>query len=227
MVKKCYLLLTIASFLFVSSCVTPDDLTAEKIINKSIQFHDPNGEWANFVGRYYLNSQSVFTNNELEKLVVTIDVPKNAFVYNNTFRKVIVSMSADSCHVVSGEATCASYSWTKNFYTYVWGLPMKLNDFETPLAEEVKTVTFDGMLCYELNVNYENDTWFYFINKKTYQLEGFKFYTNQERTKGETVYLSKIKTVGGMQIPSFRKWTDVVTDSILGTTEMTRFEKLE
>ncbi len=181
--------------------------TAESILEKSINHHDPNGQWNSFKGQLHIESNSVYSGWKTENLEVEMDIPSNTFTYFNNQRNVEVSFEGDSC--LATEEICDGYSWTKNFYTYIWGLPMKLHDEGTPLEEEFEVGIFNQRPCYILKANYPDDNWLYYIDKTTHALIGFQF------TKGkntERVYLSKEKHVEGMLLPSVRKWMEVHED---------------
>lgn len=203
------LLIAVGSILCFFSCVEKKELTSVQILEKTIDYHDPKGEWNQANVELSLLSQSVFSEQNKELIHLGIDVPNDSFSYSNTFRNEQVSYAGVECVSESKQGLCAEKQWTKNFYTYIWGLPMKLKDKGTELNSNVIDTVFFEIPCYALNVKYEAENWLYFVNKKSFQLEGFQFIFNKDATKGEVVRNLGTTKLSTINIPSERIWYDL------------------
>ena len=98
----------------------------------------------------------------------------------------------------------------RNFFLYLLGLPMKLQDPGTHLDPRVTEVHFAGQPSYQLRVTYDvavgRDTWYFFLDPKTCALTGHRFHHNEAMGDGEYAVLSG-ETVGeGLRLPRVRKW---------------------
>lgn len=198
------------------------EITSKQILENSIEFHDPDHEWSKFQGRFYLNSQSVFTDNMQEQLILEFDIPNDELLFENRTKGEKIHLIKSDCEILKGSVSCENVGWVKSFYTYTWGLPMKLEDVGTVLKSMVIKDSFNEKPCYRLEVDYENDFWSYYVNQETFQLEGYRFFTNKEKTEGEIVVLSNVINVKGMKLPSHQEWRDAVDNKVLGTTELTK-----
>ena len=115
---------------------------------------------------------------------------------------------------------------TRNYYVYLYGLPMKLTDPGTNINDEVKEASFDGKDYLELAVTYDKDVgsddWFFYINPSTYAMEGYKFY--HENGKGEFITIEGLSTIGGVKIPKLRQWYTTQDSTFLGADDLNRVE---
>ncbi|MEQ8423719.1 MAG: DUF6503 family protein, partial [Cyclobacteriaceae bacterium] len=139
---------------------------AKSILEKSIQYHDPKGEWNSF------NHQMVFVSERPggsdRKSTVMINNNKGFFSLEEEGSTMSVIM--DSCSVVPDGKTCENVKRTRNYYIYLWGLPMKLKDQGTTIDSKVEQVQFEGTDCYVIRVPYDQDVWFFYIAKSNYAM---------------------------------------------------------
>ena len=89
--------------------------------------------------------------------------------------------------------SCKRAKLYKNYYTYLYGLPMKLKDKGTIIDEKVAIKKFKGKEYLVLKVTYEasvgKDTWQFYFNPKTYAMEIYQFFKNT-KDSGEYILLS-------------------------------------
>ena len=212
-------LLTILLF----NCSQKRALTAEGILNKSISYHDPNGVWGQFKGTFHFESSFSWNDSIPEALIISIDVANDYLRYQNLDRESDYVFHKDECKTLKGSVKCEDQIWIKNFYTYTWGLPMKLKDPGTAIKDTLITREFNNVSCYVLSVDYENEKWNYYMDEESFQLLGFDFIFKNKK-KGETIYLSSERKVGKMRLASKRVWTDYYDGTALGTNELKKFE---
>ncbi|MDP5081874.1 MAG: DUF6503 family protein, partial [Winogradskyella sp.] len=114
----------------------------------------------------------------------------------------------------------------KNYYTYLYGLPMKLNDLGTNLNENVLKKRFKGKDYLVLKATYDatvgNDVWYFYFNPSTYAMEIYQFFKtdtkgNEIPDTGEYIILSEETVVNGIKMPKVRAWYYNKDDAYLGT----------
>ena len=212
----------ILCLLSIFSCSTAPK-TAEDILNRSIKAHDPEGKWHGFKQAITIKSQSVFSDNQPENLILTLDIAHDYLCYQNDRRKVACCFQNDKTMDMLKNQDCGSYSWTKDFYTYTLGLPMKLQDHNTNLQATFTDTLFNNKECFTLYVNYEKENWEYYINKSNYYLEGFKFVQNNDNTKGEIVVNNGTTTINGVNFSSTKTWY-ALDGKLIGTDSLSATE---
>lgn len=188
-------------------------MTATAILDKSIQYHDPQGQWNNF--NHEMEFVSERPNGPDRKSKVLIDNTKGYFHLEESGN--VMSVTMDECGEIPTDKTCDNVKRTRNYYVYLWGLPMKLKDKGTVIDPAVKEEEFEGSDCYVLRVPYDEDIWFFYIDKTTYAMKGYMFYKDEPAKKGEVIYLEGEERVGDMRIPKERKWVTTPDGRFLGT----------
>ena len=207
-------------------------------MDKSIAYHDPNGNWETFDGEFTVmmttpNASkrisvikidllseyfSVTATRDTVTTAYTIDRDKCIMAYNG---KVLDSVKADE-----KKMSCDRANLYKNYYTYLYGLPMKLNDPGTNLSETVENKTFNGKGYLVLKATYDeavgSDVWYFYFNTKTYAMEVYQFFKTDENGReksdsGEYIVLSEEALVNGIKMPKVRAWYYNKDDKYLGT----------
>lgn len=205
--------------MFLVSCSSKPN-SATEVLDRSIMFHDPNNNWNSFNETINLKSQSIFSDNQPENITLTFDVAQDRLCYLNDQRHVGCCFIDTVTQEMFKNVDCSGYTWTKDFYTYIWGLPMKLKDPNTKINTTFPIVTFNNTDCYELSTSYEKEHWMYFINTKSFYLEGFKFITKSDSTKGEIVINNASEKIDNISFQKNRTWFDlkmklIGTDSLI------------
>ncbi len=198
--------------------------TAAEVLKKTIAYHDPGNKWPSL--------KAVFSFRETRpsgpdrESTAEIDNTQGWFKLE---RKGIEAhgMKMDSCFVISGDVDCRRAAMMRNYYLYLWGLPMKLMDEGTPLENEVREETYEGQACYVLRVPYEADIWYFYIAKANYQMLAYSFYKDEEAGKGELITTEGEFTYGDMRFPNNRTWYELPGDRVLGTDILVGVEALE
>jgi hypothetical protein len=213
--KKTYLIALLA--LACSSEKQPDELTGPELVQKSIDFHDPNQSWPTLKATFKF-TDSLPAPRESRSYTVSFDNKISKLSYQNQSLNYVVWN--DSVKVTEGEIENERALRMRNYYSYLWGLPMKLNDPGTEIDHEVGKEELNGKAYLVVRVPYEKDIWYYYINPETYQMEAYKFYQDEPNQKGEIIYLNGIKEFKGMKIPANRTWYRTETPEFLGTDQL-------
>ncbi|MDG1276113.1 MAG: DUF6503 family protein [Algoriphagus sp.] len=213
--NKIYLLFIAA---VISSCSTPSDqLSGPELIQKSIEFHDPNQSWPKLKATFEF-TDSLPAPRESRSYSVSFENNLSKMVYRNPTLNYIVWN--DSVQVFEGEIENEQAIRMRNYYTYLWGLPMKLNDPATQIDQEVNREELNGKSYLVARVPYEKDIWYFYIDPNSYRLEAYKFYQDEPNQKGEIIYLEGVKEFKGLKIPANRTWYRTETPEFLGTDKL-------
>ncbi|NNE33569.1 MAG: hypothetical protein HKN40_14525 [Winogradskyella sp.] len=214
------------------------NLTAAQLLDNAINYHDPNNLWSAFNDEFTvvmttpnspkrtsivnidLNSGyfSVAATRDSTTTTYTIDKEKCSMYYNG---KLLDSIKAKEKNMSCDRATLY-----KNYYTYLYGLPMKLKDPGTNLDEKVVNKTFMGKDYLTLRVTYDegvgSDVWYFYFNPNTYAMDVYQFFKTDENGKekpdtGEYILLSGETQINGIKVPKVRAWYYNKDDKYLGT----------
>lgn len=230
--KKYFLLLI--SFLFYFQLVNSQDLTGTELLDKAIQYHDPNSNWNTFQGAFYVIMKTPKKSDRVS--TIKIDLPKDFFSVQMSRDSLTTNyiVTKDSCHVgfpniksiaydvvPKDSSLCEKPNLYKNYYTYLYGLPMKLKDEGTIIDPKVTTKTFKGKSYLVLKVTYKKtvgkDTWYFYFDPKTYAMEVYQFFKDESKKDGEYILLSGEEVVNGIKMPKKRAWYYNKDNSYLGT----------
>lgn len=233
------------TFLFFScftvSLAVAQELTADELLKRSMAFHDPDGKWEKckftlvvdmqIPGRPTRSSEIVINNEKgtFDLNVVqggnlmqwSLDALDSAEMRFN-FREPTVAQ-ADSMRLNAERAR-----FMRNYYCFLYGLPMKLTDPGANIAEGVISTTFNGNEVLALKVTYDEevgkDTWYFYFNPNTYALTGYRFYHDETKNDGEYILLEGMSIHNGMRIPKDRSWYTNAEDRLLGTDYLVSME---
>ena len=113
----------------------------------------------------------------------------------------------------------------RDYYVYLYGLPMKLKDPGTQLEDKVYTKSLNGESFLCLKVTYDaavgKDSWYFYFDKKTYAMRHYQFYHDESKNDGEYILLSGEEIVQGIKMPKTRAWYTNQANAYLGTDVLT------
>lgn len=224
------LLLTI----FTISTSFSQTITGTQLLEKTMEFHDPSGTWKTFKGTLHVTMET--PNNPNRDSNIKIDLPNEFFYvkaksgentteYTVDKEKCLIAFNGDVNPTDSIKKkfrlSCKRAELYKNYYTYLYGLPMKLKDPGAIIHEQVNLDKFMGEMYLVLKVTYKKevgkDTWYFYFDPKTYAMEAYQFYHDESKNDGEYILLSGIETINGIKMPKKRAWYMNKDDKYLGT----------
>ncbi|MEL6671339.1 MAG: DUF6503 family protein [Bacteroidota bacterium] len=231
-------LLLVGILMVISQAGFGQTPSASELLDRSIQYHDPSGNWGKVPVSFQFTT--AFPGRDDRYLKVSIDVYQEKFEVAPAGEKPqgpVRRMVKDSCSVdwdgktsFSAEETkkyrlsCQAIQRTRDYYTYLYGLPMKLKDPGTNLREAVRQEFVGEVKCWVLTVDYDpevgTDTWEFFFHPETYQMMAYRFYRGEE-PKGEHILMKGEVEVGGMKLPKDRVWLYWPSYKYLATDFMT------
>lgn len=205
--------------LVLSACELADNqkLTGPELVRKSIEFHDPQDQWKTFRGRLTIQD-SLPPGRTNRTYDLCFDNAESTFSYKMDSTHFLVWQ--DSVQLYQGTTSRERALRLRDYYTYLWGLPMKLLDPSTKIDVEVGQEVLLGSTYHVVRVPYEKDTWYFYFNPETYALEAYKFYQDERAKKGELILLEGILEVEGLKIPKNRMWHRTAVDEFLGLDQL-------
>lgn len=213
--------------------ITAQNITGQELLEKSIHYHDPQGNWNTFNGSLHVTMKTPKGSDRVSK--IEINLPEEYFsvqakrdtvqtTYTMDKGKCRTTIT-DSISKPSRRTPCEMAELYKNYYTYLYGLPMKLKDPGTSIDNDVKRLTFKGKEYLVLRVHYDakvgTDFWQFYFDPTTYAMEVYQFFKGNPEGKGENtgeyILLTDIKTIRGIKFPKNRAWYYNKNDGYLGT----------
>jgi len=226
------LLILLALFFSIQSF--SQEITGKQLLEKAIQYHDPNGNWETFKGTLFVTMET--PNSPKRESEIQIDFA------NQFFSVKAKSGKNQSEYIVEKDSIQILFNGNKNpseeilkknklsrerakmyqnYYTYLYGLPMKLKDEGTIIHNKVERKTFKGKQYLVLKATYKKevgkDTWYFYFNPKTFAMEVYQFFHDESKNDGEYILLSKEETINGVKMPKNRAWFMNKEDKYLGT----------
>lgn len=228
-------------FFFLASISMSQPYSAQQLLDKTIEYHDKNANWES------LNATLEFRMIEGDKayaITTTILNTKGFFRMEGEIEgdKIMLQVHNDQCVVQVNGSNEISVELMKkhqqrfslnqdgarsmrDFWLYTLGLPMKLKDNGTVLDEEILKKSFNEEEVWQLNVNYPNDQWQYFIDPNSYQLKGYQF-TFKNNGFSEYVILKDETEVQGVKLAKQKNW-HLAAGQYMGKTELVGFKVIE
>ena len=236
--KKLFLSL---SLYFLAISIHAQSITADQLVNRTIAFHDPDGWWDRVKMDMVIEMKTPNRPARLSNVVVdNINGGFEISVLSNDKLLEWRVDGKDSCDfkvnfVAPTVAQADSLNLTvdrakflRNYYTYLYGLPMKLKDAGTRIGDEVIETTFMGKPVLALRVTYDEsvgkDIWYFYFNPSTYAMVGYRFYHDEAKNDGEYIVLEDMIIEQGLRIPRNRSWFTNAEDKLLGTDYLKEFK---
>lgn len=211
--------------------------TGKELVSASIKFHDPENNWSKTKATF--NFSDTRPGKEAQPALLYLD---------NTSGTLCVMRSQDGTgvtyHIVNevcsytigGNAQPSAEEIEKyklndnralmlrNYYLYLWGLPMKLNDAGTQIDPNIYNKEFNGKATKAAKVTYDNevgsDIWYFYFDPETSEMVGYQFFHDEAKGDGEYILLSGIAEVNGMKISKNRAWYTNPDSTLLGTDHL-------
>lgn len=210
-------------------------LSAQALLERSIAHHDPYGVWEEGAFEIVLSEER--PNGIDRETTVAIDNERGSVDIERRYADgtaiEIRARGDEVTAVLNGDPDISSEDAeryrlgrtqalrTRNYYLYLYGLPMKLRDPGTRLDPEAKRTTFQDRPAYELRVTYDEDvgrdTWYFYLDPDDFALIGYRFYHDESKNDGEYIVLSEEATGAGLALPRIRTWYRHQDDLKLGT----------
>jgi hypothetical protein len=229
---------------FCQSSQETDQQAVPPLLQKSIAYHDPEGNWQQFKARLYL----IHTDTSGKETPFELEIDNNTGYFSHIShrdkKEIVKGISPDGTafFLIDGKKeisqeerekykmTRESAEGTRNFYLHLYGLPMKLRDAGTLVSDSVYIESLHGKDYQVMQVSYEpsvgNDTWFFYLNPTTAAMEAYSFHWGNPEA-GEYVLLEEELEVNEIKLPRVRKWYFTKEDQYLGADILIKAEELD
>lgn len=215
----------------------PDVSAAKELIARSIGYHDPDGLWDS--GEIALRIMESRPNGVTRAVEVGMAPGTGAMEVRRETDAAVVSFAVNAEEIlrraVDGdeeldEAALGEHGldaervmWLRNYYLFVWGLPMKLRDPGTIVDPEPVPEAYDGQDALKVRVTYDpevgGDTWYFYFHPETARMIGYRFYHDESANDGEYIHLEGEIENGGLRLPAKRSWFFHSNEEYLGEDE--------
>ena len=121
------------------------------LLKKAISYHDPNSKWDSFDGNFIVTSESpkrsirksiISLNNSESFFGIEIQQDENIItsILDNNDCSILFNGKFDFSNEIKDKyrLDCERVKYLRNYYTYLYGLPMKLNDPGTIIEPNVE-----------------------------------------------------------------------------------------
>ena len=224
-------LLTVFSLVLAKS----QEISGQELLNRAIAFHDPSGNWHQSSIQLIVDMQA--PDRPTRRTQFTLNSRTGAFNLKMVSRGALyeydiaadgeVSIAynflppADSVQADTLNLTEERAIFWRNYYSYLYGLPMKLKDPGANIDPTVSRERFLNEEVLALKVTYDanvgKDTWYFYFNPETYAMVGYRFYHDEAANDGEYIVLNGLEIQNGMRIPKDRTWYTNAEGRLLGT----------
>lgn len=194
------------------AAVSPDE-----VLQRALAYHDPDNEWSTAKAR--LEIAETRPDGDGSRSTVELDNSRT-WMRVDLSGKEAYEVTVDQVEILTGDKDAERGLMIRNYFLYLWGLPMKLTDPGTELELESDSSEIHGRGCDILRVAYEKETWFFHIDQESGRMRQYEFYWDDEKTKGEIITLEGEVTLGSMRIPQTRTWYKLPGNELLGTDHL-------
>ena len=206
--------------------------SADELLSRSIAYHDPDGRFLS--SPWCLTFRETRPGASDRRTEIVVDEPGERFrMVRQAEHEVAGVLDRERCEMTldgRSEVTeaereehrisCDRIRLMRNYYVYLWGLPMKLRDPGTQLGE-VQATDFMGKPVYGLRVTYQaevgDDSWYFYFDRDSAAMIGYRFYHDEAKNDGEVIVLEGEHEAHGMRLPQSRAWYTHQDDRHLGT----------
>ena len=217
--------------------------TGEDLVAASIKFHDPDNQWMKVKAEVSFSDSRPGEDDRSAKLYINNSNSTLCVMREQDGAKITRHTENNLCtYDVDGNLEPSAeeiekYTLTeerslmlRNYYLFLWGLPMKLNDPGTIIDPTIYEKDFDGRKTKAVRVTYDeevgSDIWYFYFDPTTSEMIGYQFFHDEAINDGEYILISGIEVINGMKIPKNRAWytnadsTLLGTDHLIGTTAL-------
>lgn len=210
--------------------------TAEELVAASIRHHDPAGAWRDAL--LVLDLQERRPDGTVRVSRLEIDNRTGAFRVSGRHEagqeggRLDVAVEHGACEfavdgreptaeeVAARRLDCERWTSMRNYYLYLWGMPMKLRDAGTRIDPDVVRTEFLGRPVDAIRVTYDekvgSDTWYFYFDPNSHRLVGSRFHHDEAANDGEYLVAEGETRAGTMSLVRDLSWYVNADDRFLG-----------
>lgn len=226
-------------FLLMAQMSVAQNLSGNELLEKSIQYHDPSDNWSTWKPEFTLKFDAknrparistVEFNNKNNRFHLTVDqegrTVERIIKKGGCINLLDGKTTTDTALIKKYRLNCDRTTMYRNYYTYLYGLPMKLKDGGTIIHDEVARAEMDGKMYLRLKATYEaavgEDIWYFYFDQNTYALKAYQFYHDEAKNDGEYILLEGETIIDGIKVPKDRTWYYNKDGKLLGSDLMVK-----
>lgn len=224
--------------LLCSSITFAQEITGNQLLDNAIKYHDPNNNWMSFNDTLLVIMSTPKASDRESEIIINltkdyfkVKAKKDSNITEYTVNKGHCSITFNEktnlteAELEANKLSCERANLYKNYYTYLYGLPMKLKDPGTIINPKVERRSFKSKTYFVLNVSYSkevgSDIWNFYFDPKTFAMEIYQFYKTDENgapkpESGEYILLSDLEIIQDIKMPKIREWYYNKDDGYLG-----------
>ncbi len=231
------------SCLFLLSFCDSPKKAGQQVLDKAIAYHDAQNNWSKLKTHLYLSSTDTAGKESPFELEMDNATGYFCHITHEDGKEIVKGLSeGKEFYLIDGkkeisdadrkkyDLTPEGVKWVHSFYGYLYGLPMKLTDKGVNVSDTITSEQINGKNYQVLHVAYDpavgKELWNFYLDPNTNALEGYRFYYEGKPNEGEHIMLNDVLTVDGIKIPKVRKWYLNKDNSVLGTDNLLKAEKL-
>ena len=195
--------------------------TAEAVLQRTLAYHDSEGRWPTFQASFRFAEER--PDGGASESWMELDNVRTAMRLSFG-GKESYEIVGQTCTVLTGDREAERGLMLRDYFLYLWGLPMKLQDPGTKLSAKVGSSVIDGHACDVIRADYEKDFWFFHIDRATGQMRQYEFYWHKDPGKGEVITLEGEIGFAGLRIPQTRRWYKQPDNEFLGTDKLVEMQ---
>ncbi len=195
--------------------------TPQQVLAQAANYHDPAHRWPTLQATFHFTETR--PDGADSHSTMTLDNARTSMTVEMRDKEAY-EIVVDTVKVLKGEKDAARGLMIRNYFLYLWGLPMKLYDEGTPFDPVVTTAQVEGITCDVVRVVYEKDTWYFSFDRRTGRMVQYKFYKDEAAGKGEVITLEDEIKFRGITFPQKRNWYTLPEMKYLGTDILSRVE---
>ena len=216
------------------------DISPLQVIERSISYHDPEMQITD--SEVVMSFVETRPKGEDRNTKISFNIKKETFQMANIRDGISMNSRMDKGKVeilVDGKKEYSNdimekyrlnperIAMMKNYYQYLWLMPMKLMDPGTIIDSEVKKVDFFGKELLQIKISYSpevgKDVWYFYFNPESYAMQGYRFYHDESKNDGEYILLEDEAVFNNVRLPKKRTWYTHKEDKLLGTDILDKF----
>ncbi|MEO9952164.1 DUF6503 family protein [Nonlabens sp.] len=219
------------------------EMTGHQLLDRAIKVHDPNGNWNSFKGNLQVTMSTPDKPARVSDIIIDLPAQKFSVAASRDSVMTVYTVDKENASVnkkdlrspktvmVSTEEDVQRATFMKNYYTYLYGLPMKLKDEGSIVANDIEKKVFKGKEYLVLKVTYlpgtGGDVWYFYFDPTSYKMEVYQFFRTDKNgfvlpESGEYILLSDSYLINGIHMPKVRKWYYNKDDKFLGADVITK-----
>ncbi len=213
----------IAVLLFAAFTTFGQIMTNKSIIEKAIHYHDPDNSWSFFKGNFLID---LTKGDEKEVVFLTVDNGKSTAIWKELLKNndtLTGGFIKDSCILQRNRKNipqegqlenfmldCKSITERTQYWIYMFGLPMKLQDEAVNFVGQPEKVSFLGQTFWQITVNYNSkqseEYWKFFFDPQTFAFKIAQYFHPALDGDSEYIIYEEEEKINGITIPAKHSW---------------------